>query len=298
MIMVREKSIPPPPGYHFTPTDSVLINSYLLKGCMSLPMPYIKEMCERDLYAADPWDVLADVHWDLVSGKRVTYVLSRLSKVNKNAKRNSRRTPSGTWKGQTTEKRIVDARSGELIGVTKMFTFMAARTSTSSSNDDHWIMHEYSLAGVSLTNFDLKIRDYVICRITCRKGGNKHDDPIPEDPRLLTLPQISMTTTTTTNNKRSADDDQEIIIQDGAKMQKMMSPNYPTPLPQLQYYPATPPSLQNYHTPPPAADQLITCCSTEEKGTCIHFPDDSPPDFDFRLSDSDLEILSQILYGS
>ncbi|EYU24241.1 hypothetical protein MIMGU_mgv1a022991mg [Erythranthe guttata] len=155
------------------PSDEELINCYLLKVSMGIPLPW-NWMSEKEIYGetADPWEVLQDVHWEDFHSetefKNVTYVLTKLLRVNGKT-RIARRTKSGTWKGQTSGKEIYDESSGNLIGLSKMFTFYKNKPKGRSGEEEeehgHWIMQEFSLAGVCL-NFELKFKDYAICRIT------------------------------------------------------------------------------------------------------------------------------------
>ncbi|KAK6132398.1 hypothetical protein DH2020_033837 [Rehmannia glutinosa] len=159
MMMSSDMMIPP--GYRFRPTDQQLINHYLLRKAIGLPIPW--SILEKDLYGenANPWDVFSDVSdsaWDIVKDvNRVIYVFTKLSKVNAEKTRIARRAGCGTWEGQTTRK-IFNA-SKKLIGFMKMFSFKVTKEGGSEDRDDHWIMHEYSLAGVSL-QYELKYKDY------------------------------------------------------------------------------------------------------------------------------------------
>ncbi|KAK4432966.1 NAC domain-containing protein 60 [Sesamum alatum] len=166
-----------PPGFHFTPTDEELITFYLSRKAMGLELPW-NPLLEKTIYGtknADPWDVFSDVEWDTcVTGaegkeckkvKNVVYVFTKLSKVNGKT-RVARTAGCGTWDGQTGARKIYN-NSGQLIGQMKMFTFTVKNPPSDGTKqrDHHWIMHEYSLAGVSL-NCELPNKDYVICRIT------------------------------------------------------------------------------------------------------------------------------------
>ncbi|KAG8363991.1 hypothetical protein BUALT_Bualt19G0079900 [Buddleja alternifolia] len=170
-----------PEGFRFVPTEEELIRSYLLKKAMGLPLPS-NHILERDLYGekASPWDVLSDIsgaYWDthipvnmnnhddkkeIKKVKKSIYVFTRLKRVNEGSRNMARIAGCGTWKGQTVPRKIRKGSSGEEIGVMKMFTFIA---NNKGLIKDHWIMHEYSLSGVSLS-CDLKNKDYVICKIT------------------------------------------------------------------------------------------------------------------------------------
>ncbi|XP_012834173.1 PREDICTED: uncharacterized protein LOC105955019 [Erythranthe guttata] len=122
---------------------------------MGIPLPW-NWMSEKEIYGetADPWEVLQDVHWEDFHSetkfKHVTYVLTKLLRVNGKT-RIARRTKSGTWKGQTSGKEIYDESSGNLIGLSKMFTFYKNKPKGRSGEEEeehgHWIMQEFSLAG-------------------------------------------------------------------------------------------------------------------------------------------------------
>ncbi|KAL0458951.1 UNVERIFIED_CONTAM: NAC domain-containing protein 60 [Sesamum latifolium] len=164
-----------PPGFHFAPSDQELITFYLSRKAMGLHLPW-NPLLEKTIYGetADPWNVFADVPWhtSVSSGegkecknvKSVIYVFTKLSKVSGKI-RIARTAGCGTWDGQTGARNIYN-NSGQLIGHMKTFTYTVKNTSPDVRKQrDHWIMHEYSLAGVSL-NAELPYKDYVICRIT------------------------------------------------------------------------------------------------------------------------------------
>ncbi|CAI9773751.1 unnamed protein product [Fraxinus pennsylvanica] len=163
-----------PPGYRFQPTDEELILFYLQKKAKNLPMPWNSSIVERDLYGehATPWNVFSDNDpWDISisrgkdgtnSMKITLYVFTKLLKIGK--KRTERRAGCGTWDGQTGAKMIKNC-NGEIIGSSKMLSFEAKEDSDAIKKiHGHWIMHEYSLDGVSLNEHTSK--DYVICKIT------------------------------------------------------------------------------------------------------------------------------------
>ncbi|KAL0458954.1 UNVERIFIED_CONTAM: NAC domain-containing protein 60 [Sesamum latifolium] len=140
-----------PPGFHFAPTDQELITFYLSRKAMGLHLPW-NPLLEKTIYGetADPWNVFADVPWhtSVSSGegkecknvKSVIYVFTKLSKV------------SG---------KIRIARTAGC----DVYLYGEEYFPRCQKQRDHWIMHEYSLAGVSL-NAELPYKDYVICRIT------------------------------------------------------------------------------------------------------------------------------------
>ncbi|CAA0809499.1 Unknown protein [Striga hermonthica] len=167
-----------PPGHHFLPSDGELIEFYLLQWSKGLPLPVNDLILEADVYGphADPRLIFPDTtdpRWDFVSEKpfpdgtimvtRVAYVLTKLSKINSGKTRIARRAGPGTWSGQTS--REIHDEQQLLIGHMKMFTYEPDCRERRKA-DDHWIMHEYSLAGPCLDNEQLKHTEYVICKIT------------------------------------------------------------------------------------------------------------------------------------
>ncbi|KAK6148035.1 hypothetical protein DH2020_018947 [Rehmannia glutinosa] len=177
--MSNETTIMIPPGFRFRPTDQQLITSYLLRMAMGLPILPWNRILEKDVYGknADPWVVFSDIndsHWEIhvKESKKIInreiYVFTKLSKVNAEKTRIKRRAGCGTWNGQATRKIYNESR--KLIGFMKTFTYEVMKAGLDDDtrqeiNDDHWIMHEYSLAGIPLEH-ELKYKDYVICKIT------------------------------------------------------------------------------------------------------------------------------------
>ncbi|XP_012854545.1 PREDICTED: NAC transcription factor 29-like isoform X3 [Erythranthe guttata] len=188
------------PGYRFLPSDEELINCYLLKESMGIQLPW-NPMSKKDIYGQkDPWEVFQDVHWDDFHSenkfKHVTYVLTKLLRLNGKT-RIARRTKSGTWKGQTSGKEIYDESSGNLIGLSKMFTFYKNKPKGRSGEEEeeehgHWIMHEFSLAGVSL-NFELKFKDYAICRITRTFSKENKKEKTKKQPEIIVPQELNPT---------------------------------------------------------------------------------------------------------
>ncbi|XP_020548159.1 NAC transcription factor 29-like [Sesamum indicum] len=227
-----EETLIIPPGFHFKPTDQELVSFYLARKAMDLQLPW-NPILEKTIYGenADPWDVFADVQWDTSvvtredkeskNVKRVIYVFTKLTKVNGKT-RISRTAGSGTWDGQTGARNIYN-KSRQVIGQMKMFSFTAKTPGDVRKQHDHWIMHEYSLAGVSL-KCELKYKDYVICKIT-RSSKEKS----PQQPILRSVPGESSSSCrendSLINNelgkKRLAEEHQEVACQKKQKVESM-----------------------------------------------------------------------------
>ncbi|XP_059632362.1 NAC domain-containing protein 83-like [Cornus florida] len=185
-----------PLGFRFAPTDQDLIIQYLrrkVKG-ESLSSDVI---IEREIYDKSPWDVFqAKDPWHTTNKDKrefVIYAFTRLKKIGAK-KRALRRVGCGTWDGQTQSENIYN-RQKQLIGVKKMLVFEANVNTHECSimPRGHWIMHEYSLDGVSLDGLGKEgDRDYVVCKIkrddskflkraTKRVHGGGHGRTIDDD---------------------------------------------------------------------------------------------------------------------
>ncbi|KAL0435131.1 UNVERIFIED_CONTAM: protein CUP-SHAPED COTYLEDON 1 [Sesamum radiatum] len=220
-----------PPGFHFAPTDQELITFYLSRKAMGLHLPW-NPVLEKTIYGetANPWDVFADVPWDTSDStgegkecknvKSVIYVFTKLSKVSGKT-RIARTAGCGTWDGQTGARKIHN-NSGQLIGHMKMFSYTVKNTPPDVRKQrDHWIMHEYSLAGVSL-NGELPFKDYVICRIT---RSSKESGPREcSSWSSISCGENQLSNDNELGKKRSAAQCQEVTSQKKQKVDSCTSP--------------------------------------------------------------------------
>ncbi|KAL3635374.1 hypothetical protein CASFOL_019921 [Castilleja foliolosa] len=193
MAMIISDMIPF--GYRFIPTNEELIEYYLLRRAKELPIHFNRHILNKPLYGenSNPSQVFRDVddsNWVISEGNdfkevdRVIYVFTKLSKINNGKTRISRRAGNGTWKGQTGGKNINNG-SGQLIGSMKMYSF------DGKGDGHHWIMHEYSLAGI----YEKNNNDYVICkikRVSKRKElGGVQEDVKPPCKKVKAEPAVS-----------------------------------------------------------------------------------------------------------
>ncbi|XP_059639557.1 NAC domain-containing protein 92-like [Cornus florida] len=155
----------PPLGFRFVPTEDEILH-YLRSKVMreSLPDGVILDI---NLYVNAPWDIFRkEDQWRHTSNKEfVIYFFTKLKKIG-NQKRAIRRAGCGTWVGKTKPEEIYN-RQKQLIGIKKMLTFeVDVKNECSIMPRGHWIMHEYSLSGVSLNGLEEESDgDYVVCKI-------------------------------------------------------------------------------------------------------------------------------------
>ncbi|KAL2530219.1 NAC domain-containing protein 19 [Forsythia ovata] len=174
------------PGFYFTPTDEDLITFYLKPKAMRQSLPW-DGILEKNLYGdnAMPWVILTENDWEIYRttarayedsvSKDEMYVFTKMKKIP--GLRFVRVAGSGYWDDNHVTKYIKN-RQGEIIGIKKSFTFRV-KGKKGQEKIDHmekgrWIMHEYTLARVSLIQ-EVEDGDYAICRIIwdlskCRKN--------------------------------------------------------------------------------------------------------------------------------
>ncbi|CAF2307490.1 hypothetical protein BRARA_J00081 [Brassica rapa] len=149
------------PGFEFRPYDEELVGFYLrqkLLGNHSLVDGVIREI---KICSLDPWDLRFQSK--IKSRDPVWYFLSL---IENNRGRQSRTTPSGSWK-LTGDPVNVNDRWGNLtgfrgkIGYKRVLTFSKAKSSSSSVSE--WVMHELHYTHTDLPEH--KRTTYVICRL-------------------------------------------------------------------------------------------------------------------------------------
>lgn len=182
-----------PPGFRFHPTDEELVLHYLCRKCSSKPIsvPIIKEI---DLYKYDPWQLpeLA------VCGEKEWYFFSPRDRKYPNGSRPNRAAGTGYWKATGADKPIGRPKT---LGIKKALVFYAGKAPKGVKTN--WIMHEYRLANVDRsaakkTNNNLRLDDWVLCRIYNKKGciekhyQSTHDEPAEFPDFDEEKPNISM----------------------------------------------------------------------------------------------------------
>ncbi|GFP98792.1 nac transcription factor 29 [Phtheirospermum japonicum] len=156
-VAVGPAFLPPPPGYHFKPTDVELVKYYLAKKVNNEPIP-VSEISSVDIYKHSP-QTLGETYPQL--GEKVWYFFTPRSRKYQNGLRPNRTTEvAGKWKstGKDKEVRFHD----EVIGFKKVLVYYH------QANKTDWIMHEYRLNQPPRTKIDpkdMRLDDWVLCRI-------------------------------------------------------------------------------------------------------------------------------------
>ncbi|XP_021680121.2 NAC domain-containing protein 83-like [Hevea brasiliensis] len=179
-------------GFHFRPIDGELITHYLSKKIRVEPLPW-NVIKECDLYGRK-----AEASWEIYyyyreNDKKSLFIFTKLKDSSTN--RHARSTAFGEWHGNDAGKKIYSSRTKKLIGLKKRFTFKPTKAkkdvSTLTSNDETWIMREYSLAGASLVG-NQKNSECILCQILKHnKGKRKDTDGGNDSGNLATILTVS-----------------------------------------------------------------------------------------------------------
>ncbi|KAK3211401.1 hypothetical protein Dsin_016107 [Dipteronia sinensis] len=151
----------------FLPTDKELVSCYLFNKLFvtqtETEQPFhdlekaLVKQC--DLYGSlEPWEIWSLYGGDHLEDGQALYFFARLKKASVNGSRICRRVGSGTWAGEDSGDRIMDA--GNVVGFKKRFLY----ENHGSPHDGHWIMHEFAIDS-SLLRQHQKPDDIVLCRM-------------------------------------------------------------------------------------------------------------------------------------
>ncbi|KAJ4911792.1 Protein ATAF2 [Raphanus sativus] len=170
-----------PAGFRFHPTDEELVNFYLCRKCASeqISAPVIAEI---DLYKFNPWE-LPEMS---LYGEKEWYFFSPRDRKYPNGSRPNRAAGSGYWKATGADKPIGKPKT---LGIKKALVFYAGKAPKGIKTN--WIMHEYRLANVDRSasvhkKNNLRLDDWVLCRIYNKKGTMEKYYPADEKPRTIT----------------------------------------------------------------------------------------------------------------
>ncbi|CAN7037483.1 hypothetical protein BRARA_B00301 [Brassica rapa] len=170
-----------PAGFRFHPTDEELVQFYLCRKCASeeISAPVIAEI---DLYKFNPWE-LPEMS---LYGEKEWYFFSPRDRKYPNGSRPNRAAGTGYWKATGADKPIGKPKT---LGIKKALVFYAGKAPKGIKTN--WIMHEYRLANVDRSasvnkKNNLRLDDWVLCRIYNKKGTMEKYYPADEKPMTMT----------------------------------------------------------------------------------------------------------------
>nr|VDD27371.1 unnamed protein product [Brassica oleracea] len=185
-----------PAGFRFHPTDEELVKFYLCRRCASEPIT-VPVIAEIDLYKFNPWE-LPDM---ALYGEKEWYFFSHRDRKYPNGSRPNRAAGTGYWKATGADKPIGKPKT---LGIKKALVFYAGKAPRGVKTN--WIMHEYRLANVDRSASsnkmnNLRLDDWVLCRIYNKKGTVEKYYPADEKERVM---MVITNTTTTSDSKCSS----------------------------------------------------------------------------------------------
>ncbi|KAJ4838182.1 hypothetical protein Tsubulata_032523 [Turnera subulata] len=163
-----------PPGFRFHPTDDELVNHYLCRKCSGHPIS-VPIIAEIDLYKFDPWQLPEMALY----GEKEWFFFSPRDRKYPNGSRPNRAAGTGYWKATGADKPIGRPKT---LGIKKALVFYAGKAPKGIKTN--WIMHEYRLANVDRSagkKNNLRLDDWVLCRIYNKKGSIEKHLPIAAD---------------------------------------------------------------------------------------------------------------------
>lgn len=169
-----------PAGFRFHPTDEELVVHYLCRKCASLSIS-VPIIAEIDLYKFDPWQLPGMALY----GEKEWYFFSPRDRKYPNGSRPNRAAGTGYWKATGADKPIGKPKT---LGIKKALVFYAGKAPKGVKTN--WIMHEYRLANVDRSanpgkKTNLRLDDWVLCRIYNKKGSIEKDCNIAPKPKPM-----------------------------------------------------------------------------------------------------------------
>ncbi|XP_059451193.1 protein ATAF2-like [Corylus avellana] len=148
-------------GFRFRPSNDELINHYLLGKVRGEEITW-DGIREFELYGEKiPWELFGDLDSE---EEEKHYIFTRLKK---SGKRVSRAAGCGTWH-ESSCNQVYDSEGQCVIGLNKQFCFKVKRESRVEKS--HWIMHEFSLAGLFEQE---RCNNWVLCAVNKKGAGTK-----------------------------------------------------------------------------------------------------------------------------
>ncbi|KAG1330870.1 putative NAC transcription factor 29-like [Cocos nucifera] len=157
------------PGWRFKPFDDELLDSFLRKKILGLPLSY-HLIVEADVYGDDPKNLTA--RYNMATRDNEWYFFTSTVRMHPDASdssRASRRAGEGRWKATQRIKTVLDS-DHNVLGSKQCFCYME-RCPSSGETKTIWLMEEYSIhdlrrqAGSSAVSGTNKLDEWVICKI-------------------------------------------------------------------------------------------------------------------------------------
>ncbi|KAB2075340.1 hypothetical protein ES319_A07G216300v1 [Gossypium barbadense] len=169
-------------GFRFHPTDEELIE-YLLLVTFCVDRDSLVQVIDQvpDICQWEPWQLAESSK--LQTGDRLWYFIYTPTYKYRNSKRINRTTREGYWKPTGNARKIIDPKTGKVIGTKKTLVYYKGQCNDKDKIKTCWVMHEYELvAAPNSTDTDRKT--FNLCKlkkrvdISCTDAGqsSQHKD--------------------------------------------------------------------------------------------------------------------------
>ncbi|MBA0791294.1 hypothetical protein Gohar_015884 [Gossypium harknessii] len=153
-------------GFRFHPTDEELIE-YLLLETVGVDRDSLVQVIDQvpDICQWEPWQLAEGSK--LQTGDRLWYFVYAPTYKYRNSKRINRTTREGYWKPTGNARKIIDPKTGEVIGTKKTLVFYKGQCNDKNKIRTCWVMHEYELVAAP-NSIDIDQKTFNLCKLKKR----------------------------------------------------------------------------------------------------------------------------------
>ncbi|CAH8281823.1 unnamed protein product [Eruca vesicaria subsp. sativa] len=167
------------PGFRFHPTDVELVRYYLKRKVLGKKL-LVDAIAELDIYKFEPSD-LPDKSF-IKSGDLKWHFFCPREKKYATGVRANRATVGGYWKTTGKERSVMC--NAEVVGKIKTLVYHVGKSPRGERTD--WVMHEYRLEDIVLTQKNIPQDTYVLCVLFKKDGpgprnGAQYGAPFKEE---------------------------------------------------------------------------------------------------------------------
>ncbi|KAG8489560.1 hypothetical protein CXB51_017782 [Gossypium anomalum] len=167
-------------GVRFHPTEEELIELLETVGVDRDSHVQVIDQVP-DICQWEPWQLAESSK--LQTGDRLWYFIYEPTYKYRNSKRINRTTREGYWKPTGNARKIIDPKTGEVIGTKKTLVYYKGQCNDKYKIKTCWVMHEYELVAAP-NSIDTDLKTFNLCKlkkrvdISCTDAGqsSQHKD--------------------------------------------------------------------------------------------------------------------------
>ncbi|XP_039020492.1 NAC domain-containing protein 71-like isoform X2 [Hibiscus syriacus] len=151
-------------GFRFHPTDEELIEFLQIKTSDRDSLVQIIDEVP-DICQWEPWQLAESSK--LQAGDRLWYFIYSPKYKYRNSKRINRTARRGYWKPTGNARKVIDPKTGELIGTKKTLVYYKGQCNDGNKIKTCWVMHEYELKA-DPNSIDTDHKTFNLCKLKKR----------------------------------------------------------------------------------------------------------------------------------